>query len=656
MPTRASQLFRFGVFELDGVSGELRRHGLKIRLPDQSFQILKLLLSRPAEVVSRDELRHVLWTADTFVDFEVGLNSAVRKLREALDDSADSPRFVETLPRRGYRFIASVSAPAPAPPLPPESVPPAAPAPSNSTPIAPTPPLRLTAATPLERLRLSRRASGLLLGLLAAAALLFQQWGFVGLRAGPEPIRALVVLPFENLTGDPAQAYFADRITDAITAHLARVDGLDVISRTSARQYADSSKGLPQIARDQIARELNVDAVVSATVLRSASGLDITVRLMRSAAKGVWTRTYEGDLRYMSDLQHRIASDVAAAAGRPALTRDGHAATRPITPRAYDAYLKGLTAQGQQRFEGFRRAVAYFEEAVLIQPDFAEAHGALAFAQLQFLFGGPLSPREVIPRAEAAARRALELDDSLPRANLALGQILALYYWRFEESDTVFDRLAELEGLRGDDAASAMTASLRRRGRFEEAIAKAERVRRLDPLSVSAQSAVGVAYRAAGQHNRAVRELRQAIEMSPDLPRTHYLLGVTLLEMGRLREAIHELEMAARPATGHNTRIEAYLGYAYAVAGRPGDARAVLSELEVHRREHYVSWFGTALILDALGEKEPALAALQRACQDHAVEFGLMDQYPSFKAIAAETGFAAVMRQVGRSSDATLLR
>jgi TolB-like protein/Tfp pilus assembly protein PilF len=584
------------------------------------------------------------------VDFEVGLNSAVRKLREALDDSADSPRFVETLPRRGYRFIASVSLPAAAPPLPLETAPPAAPAPSDSAPIAPIPPLRLTAAVSPVRLRLSR-AGVLLLGLLAAAALVFQQWGFVGLRAGPEPIRALIVLPFENLTGDPAQAYFADRITDAITEHLARVDGLDVISRTSARQYADTSKGIPQIAR-----ELNVDGIVSATVLRSPAGVVITVRLMRAAAEGVWTRTYDGDLQYMSDLQQQIASDVAAAAGRSAPTPDGHAAARPIAPRAYDAYLKGLTAQGQQRFEGFRRAVAYFEEAVLIQPDYADAHAALALAQLQFLFGGPLSPREVIPRAEAAARRALELDDTLPRAHRALGQILALYYWRFEESDKVLDRLAELEGLRGDDVASPITASLRRRGRFEEAIARAERARRLDPLSVSAQSAVGVAYRAAGQHDRAVRELRQAIDMSPALPRTHYLLGVTFLEMGRLREAIQELEGAARPPTGHNTRIEAYLGYAYAIAGRPVDARAVLTELETHRREHYVSWFGTALILDALGEKEPALAALQRACQDHAVEFGMMDQYPPFKAIAAETGFAAVMRQVGRSPDGTLLR
>jgi len=416
-----------------------------------------------------------------------------------------------------------------------------------------------------------------------------------------------------------------------------------VISRTTARQYKNTAKQ-PQV----IAGELNVDGVVAGTVIRSAAGVGITVHLIRAATeRDVWAETYHDDLRHMIGLQQRIASEIAAAAGRqPPPLRGGVAATQAINPQAYDLYLKGLTVQGQQRFEGFQRAVAYFEEAVRIQPDFADAHAAIAFAQMQFLFGGPFSPHESMPKAEAAARRALQLDATLARAHLALGQILLLYHWREEEGLEALDRAAKL-GAGRDELATANTNSLRRRGRFDEAIASAERSRKLDPRSVAAQVSLGTAYRSAGQYDRAINELRQALEMSPGLSRIHFQLGVTLVAMGRLDDAIPELEIAARSATGHNSRVEAYLGYAFAAAKRPDDARAVLKELEAHRREQYVSSFGIALIHDALGEKEAALATLRRARQDHAVEFGMIEQYPPFKTIASEPAFQAIMREVG---------
>jgi TolB-like protein/DNA-binding winged helix-turn-helix (wHTH) protein/Flp pilus assembly protein TadD len=665
-------VLRFGVFELDSASGELRRHGLKIRFPDQSFQILKELLRRPGEVVTREELRHVLWTADTFVDFEVGLNSAVRKLREALDDSAENPRFVETVPRRGYRFVATVTAPDTA--LEPVSEPALGPARVQASaraadqPFAPVSELALERASApmsapgaeqtsipmaepvpiiLPRARHAASRAGALgfLVLVMAAAVAYQLGGFTLLRPGPAaaPIRSVVVLPFENLTGDPAQDDFTDIVSDAISVHLRHVAGLDVISRTSARHYKDSAK-----RAQAIAQELNVEGVVAGTVIRSAAGVGITVHLIRAATeRDVWSETYQDDLRHMIGLQQRIASEIAVAAGRPALPPPtGLAATQPINPQAYTAYLKGMMAQGLQRYEGFRRAVTYFEEAVRVQPDFAEAHAALAFAQLQFLFGGPLSPHESMPKAEAAARRALQLDEALPRAHLVLGQIFLLYHWREEEGHEALARAATLQVGR-EELTAAITNSLKRRGRFEEAIAAAERARKLDPLSVGVQVSVGTTYRHAGQYDRAINELRQALEMSPGFPRAHFQIGVTFVAMGRFADAIPELEIAARPATGHNARIEAYLGYAYAAAGRTDDARAVLKELEAHRSEQYVSSFGIALIHDALGEKEPALAALRRAHQDHAVEFGMIDQHPRFRTIASDPGFQAVMRDVG---------
>jgi TolB-like protein/DNA-binding winged helix-turn-helix (wHTH) protein/Tfp pilus assembly protein PilF len=633
--TPNAHVFRFGVFELDTASRELHRHGLKVRLPDQSFQILKTLIARPGEVVTREELRRILWTPDTFVDFEVGLNSAVRKLREALDDVADNPRFVETLPRRGYRFVAPVSV-ATADPVPLPT--PVIEKPSDAAAPAPAPQMR-------PQLPLSRwRALALLsIAVLTAAGVAYQRGGLAALRTGraAESTPSLVVLPFENLTGDPGQEYFVDSVTDAVSAQLAEVAHLNVISRTSARQYKQTVKRLPEIGK-----ELKVDWVVEGTVARSGTAVQVTTRLVRAATdRNVWAHRYEGDLGAMLPLQRRIASEITVAAGE---TPEAHRVRTPqsVDPRAYDAYARALTAKGLQRYEGFRRAVGYLDEAIAIQPDFAAAYAELAIVQLQFLYGGPLSPHEIIPKAEAAARKALELDATLATAHRSLGQILSVYYWRVEEGDKAMERAAELQSIR-DEISSGVSAWLSRRGRFDEAIAAAERGRKLDPLSFNAQMAVGSAYRTAKQYERSITEIRRAIEMSPANTRGNFQLGVTLVAMGRFTDAIPELEIAARPATGHNSRIEAYLGYAYAAAGRPDDAREVLNELAAHGREQYVSSFGIALIHDALGEKELALAALRRARDDHAVEFGLIEQYPSFKAIASEPGFQAVMRQVG---------
>ena len=644
-----SHVLRFGVFELDTDSGELRRHGLKIRLPDQSFQILKELLSRPGEVVTREELRRVLWPMDTFVEFEVGLNSAVRKLREALDDSADNPRFVETVPRHGYRFIAPVAVPAGE--LVRVQV---QPSPAAAPPVAPGPAAVVASsaeavASQPRRWRLTdRRAAGVLIVLCAviltaAGAAMNQRWGSLLRRdAAGEPIRAFLVLPFENLTGDVAQNYFVDSVTDALTVNLAQVEGLEVISRTTALQYRQTGKRLSEIGR-----ELPVNGIVSGTVVRSGTGVRITAQLGRVATDRVeWGKAYEGELSHMLDLQQRIASDIAVAAGLAPPPSHSRRAAQTIDAEAYDAYLKGFRERGPLQHDAFRRAVGYFEQAIAIEPDFAEAYAALALTQLQFLFAGPFSPHEAVPKAEAAARKALQLDDTLAEAHHALGKILALYHWRWEDSAKALQRAAEVRKGAGDFT-SALSHSLMRQGRFDDAIAAAERGRKRDPLSLNAQVAVGTAYRGGGQYDRALAELHRALAMGPGNNWVRFELGATFAVIGRMDDAIRELEIAARPAQGHNPRVEAYLGYAYAAAGRTADARAVLKELDAHRRDQYVSAYGIALIHDALGEKEPAVAALQRAYEDHAIEFALVGQYPPFKAIAAEPAFQKVMQQVG---------
>jgi len=529
MPT-PSRVVSFGVFDLDLDSGELRRHGLKVRLPDQSFQILKALLARPGEVVTRDELRQVLWSSETFVDFEVGLNSAVRKLREALDDQADNPRFVETLPRRGYRFVAPLSVPAVIEP-PPALVE----LPTAAIPLASAPQL---SAAPVKRLLTRWKMAVIALAVVAGVgAAAYGRGGWPRHPAGAEPIRGLLVLPFENLTGDPAQDYFVDSVSDALTLNLAQIDGLEVISRTTALHYRHTRKPLSEIGRELPA----INAVVSGTVTRTSTGVRITAQLSRTSTDRVeWARPFEAEVSGILPLQQQIASEIAVASGQAPVRSGGGRTPKKISPQAYEAYLKGLTARGELRHDGFRRAVGYFEQAIAIEPEFGEAYAEMAFTQMQFLFGGPFSPHEIAPKAAAAARKALELDETLFQAHRTLGQLFNLYYWQWDEGAKALKRATEL-GNNREGSGAALNDTLLRERRFPEAIARAERAQSRDPLSVNAQVNVGVAYRAAGQYDRALIELQRALALSPGDNRVQSQLGVTLVAMGRLDDAIGAL-------------------------------------------------------------------------------------------------------------------
>lgn len=487
-----ARVFRFGIFELDAASGELRKRGIKVRLSDQPLQILRILLSRPGELVTRQDLRQELWGKDTFVDFDVALNSAIRKLRDALDESADNPRFIETLPRRGYRFIGSVQ-------------------PVGSRDVSRPPTLDQKSRARLPHLR------------LWTVAILVLAIGGIGTLFGYQ-------------------------------------------------RWRHPTTGLPQASR---------------------------------------------------------SSRTSVPPG--------------IKPEAYEAYLKGVSAAGEQSLAAFQNAIQYFEIAVARQPDYAVAHAALAQAHLQFLFGGSRSPREVIHKAESEVRTALRFDDTVASAHRILGMILQLFYWKWDEGEQEF---ARARALGNSDDLRAGIDSLLRTGHIEKAIADAEQARILDPLSFNVQMTLGAAYRAGGNYERALAAFRRGIEISPKQARGPFQLGITLVAMGRPHDAIEQLQAAVESSTGRNPRMQAYLGYAYAAAGRLDDARKIVIELDERRRREYISWYGTALIYDALRDKKGALAALERAYEDHAVEFGQFPQYPAFKTIAREPRYEAIMMKI----------
>jgi TolB-like protein len=477
-----------------------------------------------------------------------------------------------------------------------------------------------------------------LIGLLASIAL----WRFrSGTRADSSAIQSLAVLPLENLTGNPAQAYFVDGMTDALITELAQVGGVSVISRTSSMQYKGTNKRLADIAQ-----ELNVDGIVEGATSLTGSRVRVTAQLIHAATdRHVWARDYERDAEDVIKLQAEIAHDIATA-----IENGGGARASPRAPRrqvvnaeAYDLFLKGLQAEARMNYEGFRTAASYFEQAVNKQPDFARAFAELAQVRLGFLRVGPMSPDEVLPPAEAAARKALALDDTLVDAHRALAEIRRVYG---DQAGADAETARALE-LAPSTSPGLLASRFIRAGRFDEAVVVAERARALDPLAVGRTLLVARTLQAAGHDARAIAELQDAVRMAPNWADIVFLLGAAHVLQGNTKAAIPEFEKAVQLSTQRNPRFRAYLGYAYGIDGRAPESRRLLQELLDLRDRQYVSSFGIALIHDALGEKAAALTALERAFREHAFEFVHLDWYPPFKTLASEPRYRELMQRSG---------
>ena len=618
----SAQSVRFGLFEADLRARELRKRGVKVRLPDQPFQVLQLLLEHPGEVVTREELRQRLWSADTFVDFDLSLNSAVRKLREALGDSAEHSTFVETLPRRGYRFIAAVESQ------------------SLGDDVAP-----VTTAAPTRRRARARLLWGVaaLLVLLGGAVVVRNGWAGFGAGAVPH-IRSIAVLPFRNLTGDPKREFFVDGMTELLISELAQA-GVQVISRNSSMQYKGTQKRAPGIAR-----ELNVDGIVTGAALMSGGQVRMTVQLIHAATdRHVWADDYERDATAGIALPAEVARAIAIEiknGGAPGSARPVPR-TSSVSPEALELYLKGQQARGSVTYEGFVTAADYFKQAIDTQPDFGRAYASLAQTSVQFLFVGPMSPAEVLPKVKSAARKALDLDDTLSEAHMALAMVHHAY-GDHAEAMAEADRSVAVAPLNAQSL--VLQASLLKNvGRTDEAVVAAERARKLDPLSVNAIAAVARALRADGHQTRAIEELNKALKMAPQRADLPFQLGVTYALKGDNKAAIPEFEKAVKLSTQGNPRYRAYLGYAYGMDGRTRESQHLLQELLALRERQYVSSFGIALIHDALGDKAAALTALERAFQEHAVEFVQLFQYPPFRTLASEPRYHELMHRYGAS-------
>jgi TolB-like protein/DNA-binding winged helix-turn-helix (wHTH) protein/Tfp pilus assembly protein PilF len=621
------RFLRFGIFEVDLHAGRLTKHGLRLKLQEQPFQVLAMLLEKPGELVNREELQSRLWPR-TIVDFDHGLNKAINKIRDVLGDSAENPRFIETVARRGYRFLADVVA-------------------IN----APSPQSEVTAgvgdtdrASPPEPVwkQLQHSRTWRLFGfpaLLLAAALL---WIVYPWNASSK-IHSLAVLPLENLSGDPSQDYFAEGMTDELITDLSQISTLRVISRSSVMTYKSVRKPLAEIAR-----ELDVQAVVEGSVLRSGERVRITAQLIEVPPdRHIWAHSYEGDLRDTLTLQNTVARTIAEQI-QAVLNKQEKAAlekSRVVKPEAYEAYLKGRYFWNKRTGDGLKKAIEYFTVAIEKDPNYAEAYAGLAdsYALSGDWEYGILSPHDASLEAKAAATKALDLDDSLGEAHTSRAFALDLYDWDWSAAEMEYRRAIALNP--GYATAHHWYAwHLMVIGRTDEGILELRKAESLDPLSLIIRADLADALCIAHRYSESVQQSERTLEMDPNFAIGHYELGQAFVQKQMYNEAIAEFQRAIELA-GDNAAFDSNLAYVYAVSGRRDDALKMAQDLETRASASSAADSNIALIYVGLVDNDKAMIWLNKAYQARFNPSILLR--PAFDPLRSDARFQDLRRRIG---------
>jgi TolB-like protein/DNA-binding winged helix-turn-helix (wHTH) protein/Tfp pilus assembly protein PilF len=480
---------RFGVFELDTKAGQLSKNGIRVRLSQQPLQVLSVLVERPGEVVSRKDLHKLLWSSDIFVDFDHGLNKSIQKLRDALGDSPESPRYIETIPRTGYRFIAPVTETKNRP------------SPQAEVPVSP----ELTANPSVWR-HFKPKWRWLALGSCLAIVALAGWLAVLRYKAG-EPIRSLAVLPLDNLSGDPAQEYFADGMSDELITMLAKDSTLRIVSRTSVMQYKGARRPLPEIAR-----ALGVDGILEGSISRTGRQVHLTLQLIRADTDAhLWAESYDRTGNDVAALPGEAARDVAT---RLHSTVASSSPARAVSPEAHDAYLRGWYFLGKREAD---KSATYFQRAISIDPSWSQAYSGLGEAlQTEGVLGMMLQSDAVV-KTEAAARRAIELDPQNGQAYSTLGLTQGVFEWNWADAEENLKRGTALSPS-NSNAVFEYANYLVAVNRPEEAVRQMRRALELDPQSFMMNRLFGSILYLARHYDEALTHLQQAAEMEPGKP------------------------------------------------------------------------------------------------------------------------------------------
>jgi len=628
-PASSSRRVRTGLFEIDVDSGEVHKQGRRVALQEQPFRVLAMLLERPGEVVSREELQARLWPADTYVGFDEGLNTAIRKLRVAFGDSAENPRFIETASRRGYRFIAPV-----------EAVPI----------VALSPPATTVAAEP-RSISFRTLWIGFAVFVFAVCALLvFLRFGRH--RSPPLGKIMLIVIPLENFSSDSQQDYLSDGITEELITQLGGLDPqhLGVTARTSAMQYKHTQKSAAQICR-----EVGADYLLEGSIRRSGDRIRVTAQLIQASDQThLWAESYDRDLSDVLRLEGDIASTVASAI-RLTLSQQVHqrlAAVGPTNVEAHDAYLRGLQGWNLRTRDGFQQAITNFTRATELDPGYAPAFAGLARVySLAPIFSG-MPAGAAAPKALDAASRALSLDATLADAHSVLGFVKGHYEFDWPAAEREFRRAIELEP---NDAFAHFYYSnsyLSPFGHHEEAVAEMRKAMELDPLSPRLQSFAGITLKWARRYDDSLAQFQKADQLDPNFPLNHERLAQLYAILGRYEEAVTE-ETKARLLVGEKPQDVlakmSTLQRELATNGERGYWKQQLQFAQDRQNppEAYARPYGLAIIYAHLGENAKAFENLEHALAERDTQITELAIEPQFDPLRSDPRFADLERRVG---------
>jgi len=622
-------MLRFGAFEINTNEGELRKKGVKLRLQGQPLQLLALLAERSGKLVTREELRATLWAENTFVDFDHSLNNCIARIREVLDDSADSPRFIETVPRRGYRFVSPVEDVS-------ERLAPAAVGRATASELADG------AARQRHRLWQRRRVVLITMACMVIVVAAFTAAYFWLHRSPVAAIDSIAVLPFENLSGDPGENYFVDGMTDELITTLAKIRSLRVISRSSVMLYKGTNKPLQEIAR-----ELNVNGVVEGAIMRSGNRVRITAQLIYGPAdQHLWAETYERDLGDVLKLQGDVAQAIAQQIRvevSPQLRAQLQSAPS-VNPEAYEAYLKGSFYNNKWTKEGFEKGIEYFNRALEKDP-----HNARAYAELAVAYGGLgiYGDVKAYPKQKAASLKALEIDDTLADAHTTLAWAKFTLDWDIAGAEQEFRRAIELNP--SDARAHAWYGTfLAMRGRVEDSFRQVRKARELDPLSLSnVSTAAFIAYYNARDYDKAIQVCHEALDLDPSFRPAYWRLVRVYEQTGELSKALEEQQRVAAligedPRVARETDLlrEAYL--------KKGARGYWVQKMELLRPDaNPRDLINMAKIYERLGNKDEAFRWLDMAFKNHVPYLiGDVPANPDLDGLRSDPRFSDLLRRL----------
>lgn len=630
--------YEFGVFTVDLLGGELRKHGLRLKLQERPFQLLVCLLERPGEIVSRDELRQRLWPDGTFVDFDHNISSAINKLRTVLNDSAGNPRFIETVGSRGYRFLADVKR------IPSDSAFPSQ-LPKQETPAAPV--IAAKKSSPRQGLWKVVAGVALLVSLLVAG---YFQWAHRASKSIAPVTRVMVaVLPFQNLTGDPAQDYFSDGLTEEMITALTRLNEgrLGVIARTSVMVYKQSPKPL-----DQIGRELGVQYVMEGSVRRDSSRIRINAQLIQIKDQThLWAREYNRELNNSLALQTEIAQEIGdeiqASLGADNVVK----AVNRVAPthstasyEAYDLYLKGRYFWNKRTSAGFWQAASYFQQATAKDPGYASAYAGLAdtYGLMSTWYAEP--QQEYMPKAKAAALQALALDDSLAEAHASLALVAENYDYDWQTAEKEFRRAIQLN----PDYATAhqwYAEYLAWQGRFDEALAESELARRLDPMSLIIATDRGAILFYARQYDRAIEQFRAVLDMDPGFANARSFVAASYVQQGKFVEALKENELVG---TGENSPwYWAFKAYIYNHSGNVAQAQHALAKFEaLSSKLRSDAILARLIAYNGSTQHEKVMSLLEQAYKEHSAAVTNIKVDPRYDNLRKDQRFQALLARM----------